>query len=126
MYLMRMDNGIHTFYEGNSTATGILNCWHEEYYRAEFEQGTVEVSHGSEMRIHRAGQDVEIYEAPAIKLNGHAYLFAEFLDWMDGEKPSVTRIENNIKSFAMVMAAVGTTADGQPKRIADYFMDLDL
>ena len=126
MYLMRMDNGIHTFYEGNSTATGILNCWHEEYYRAEFEQGTVEVSHGSEMRIHRARQDVEIYEAPAIKLNGHAYLFAEFLDWLDGEKPSVTRIENNIKSFAMVMAAVGTTADGQPKRIADYFMDLDL
>jgi len=30
MYLMRMDNGIHTFYEGNSTATGILNCWHGE------------------------------------------------------------------------------------------------
>ncbi|MDQ1318266.1 MAG: Gfo/Idh/MocA family oxidoreductase [Candidatus Poribacteria bacterium] len=126
MYLMRMDNGIHTFYEGNSTASGILNCWHGEYYRAEFEKGTVELSHGSEMRIHRAGQDVEIYEAPAINLNGHVYLFAEFLDWLDGGKPSVTRIEDNVKSFVMVIAAVETTVEGQPKRIADYFIDLDL
>jgi len=78
------------------------------------------------MRIYRAGQDVEIYEAPAINLNGHVYLFAEFLDWLDGGKPSVTRIEDNVKSFAMVIAAVETTVDGQPKRITDYFTNLDL
>jgi predicted dehydrogenase len=126
MYLMQMNNGIHTFYEGNSTATGILNCWHGEYYRAEFENGTVEISHGSEMRIHRAGQDVEVYEAPSMNLFGHDYLFAEFLDWLDSKQPSVTRIEDNIKSFAMVIAAVETTVDGQPKQIADYLCDLDL
>jgi len=121
-----MDNGIHTFYEGNSTSAGILNCWHGEYYRAEFEKGTVEVSHGSKMTINRAGQDVEIYEAPAMGIVGHNYLFAEFLNWLDGGKPSVTRIEDNIRSFVMVIAAVDATSDGQSKRIADYLTDLDL
>jgi len=126
MYLMRMDNGIHTFYEGNSTAAGITNCWHGEYYRAEFESGTVEMSHGAEMRIHRAGKDVEVYEAPPIKLNGHDYLFNEFLDWLDVGKPSATRIEDNIQSFAMVIAAVETTGDSQPRKIAGYISDLSL
>lgn len=124
MYLMRMHNGIHVLYEGNSSAAGITNCWHGEYYRAEFEKGTVEVAHGAEMKIHRAGQEVQIYEAPAIPLNGHDHLFDEFLNWLDGGEPSVTHIEDNIQSFAMVIAAVETTLDGQPKRIADYLGDL--
>lgn len=126
MYLMKMDNGIHTLYEGNSTAAGILNCWHGEYYRAEFEMGAVEVSHGSAMTIHRAGQEPEIYEAPAISLDGHDYLFNEFLDWLDGGEASATRIEDNIQSFAMVIAAMETTLDGQPKKIAEYLDDLNL
>ncbi|MGB9597584.1 MAG: Gfo/Idh/MocA family protein [Candidatus Poribacteria bacterium] len=126
MYLMKMDNGVHTFYEGNSSAAGILNCWHSEYYRAEFEKGTVEIAHGSKIAIHRAGQDVEVYEAPAMNISGHNFLFAEFLDWLDGGKPSVTRIEDNIKSFVMVIAAVDATKDGQSKHIADYLTDLDL
>ena len=126
MYLMKMDNGVHTFYEGNSTASGILNCWHGEYYRAEFEKGTVEISHGSQMKVYRAGQDAEVYEAPAMNITGHDFLFNEFLGWLDGGKASVTRIENNIKSFVMVIAAVDATSDGQPKRLADYFTELDL
>ncbi len=126
IYLMKMTNGTYTCYEGNSSAAGILNCWHSEYYRAEFENGTVEISHGSEIKIHRAGQDTEVYEASAMKLSGHDYLFNEFLDWLDSGKPSVTRIEDNIHSFAMVIAAVDTTIDGQPKRISDYLNDLCL
>lgn len=126
MYLMRMDNSVHTFYEGNSSAAGVLNCWNREHYRAEFEDGTVEISHGAEMKIHRAGQETEIYEAPAIPLNAHDHLFDEFLNWLDDGKPSDTRIQDNIQSFAMIIAAMETTLDGQPKRIADYLSDLDL
>lgn len=119
-YLMRMDNGIHTCYEGNSSAAGITNCWHQEYYRAEFEAGSVEIAGGNHMTIHRVGQQTEVYEAPAISRSGHEYLFDEFLNWLDGRTPSATRIEDNIKSFAMVIAAMETTLDGQPKQIADY------
>ncbi|MBT3602215.1 MAG: Gfo/Idh/MocA family oxidoreductase [Candidatus Latescibacteria bacterium] len=120
LYLMNMDNGTHTCYEGNSSAAGITNCWHREHYRAEFEEGCVEVSEGNTMTIHRVGQDSEIYEAPEIQWEGHDHLFDEFLNWLDGGAPSETRIEKNIVSFAMVIAAKETTLDGQPKKIADY------
>lgn len=126
MYIMRMNSGVHTFYEGNSTASGITNCWHSEYYRAEFEGGTVEIAAGAEMKIHKAGQETQVYQAPGIKLNGHDHLFDEFLSWLDGGNPSVTQIKDNIKSFTMVIAAMETTLDNQPKRISEYLTDLDL
>ncbi len=126
MYLMRMNNDTHTFYEGNSSAAGIVNCWHREYYRAEFEGGSVEIADGAEMKIHRVGQETEIYDAPAIPLNGHDHLFDEFLNWLDGGKPSATRIQDNIQSFAMIIAAMETTMDGQSRQIADYLGGLDL
>ena len=126
MYVMKMNNGIHTFYEGNSSAAGITNCWNREYYRAEFEEGTVEIDYGAEMKIHRVGQETQIYNAPDIPLKAHDYLFDEFLNWLDGGKPSATRIEDNIQSFVMVVAAMEATLDGQSKRIAGYLDDLDL
>jgi len=124
MYLMNMDNGTHTFYEGNSSAAGIINSWHGEYYRAEFEAGTVEISQGNNITIHRANQSPEIYEAPEIQWEGHDHLFDEFLNWLDGGAPSETQIQKNITSFAMVIAAKDITLDGQPKKIADYLKDI--
>ena len=120
MYLMKMTNGTHTFYEGNSSAAGVTNCWHNEYYRAEFEEGTVEVVDRDQVTITRVGEAPEPYTAPPLQWDNHNHLFAEFLDWLDGGPPSATRIQDNIQSFAMVIAAMETTLDGQPKRIADY------
>lgn len=126
MYLMKMDNKIHALYEGNSSAAGILNCWHSEYYRAEFEEGAVEIASGNEMKIHKVGHEVEIYDAPDMQFSGHDYLFDEFLNWLGSGKPSATRIEDNIKSFAMIIAAMETTVDRQTKQIAGYINDLSL
>ena len=78
------------------------------------------------MTIHRVGKDPEVYEAPEIPYEGHDHLFDEFLNWLDGGSPSHTRIEQNIISFAMVIAAMETTLDGQPKKINDYLADLNL
>ena len=121
IYLMRMNNGVHTAYEGNSSAAGVTNCWHREHYRLEFEEGTVEVG-GDEVgvQITRVGQEPEVYDAADMEWAGHEYLLKEFVDWLDGGAPSATRIEDNLKSFALVIAAMETTVDGQPKKIADY------
>lgn len=121
IYLMRMNNGVHTAYEGNSSAAGVTNCWHREHYRLEFEEGTVEVG-GDEVgvQITRVGQEPEVYDAAHMEWAGHEYLLKEFVDWLDGGAPSATRIEDNLKSFALVIAAMETTVDGQPKKIADY------
>lgn len=119
-YLMRMDNGVHAAYEGNSSAAGITSCWHKEYYRLEFAEGTVEIGAGDEVQITRIGQPVEAYHAPALARDGHEYLLQEFVDWLEGGTASATRIEDNLRSFALVIAAMETTEDGMPKRIADY------
>jgi predicted dehydrogenase len=119
-YLMRMDNGVHAAYEGNSSAAGITSCWHKEYYRLEFEGGTVEIGAGDEVRITRVGQELEVYQAPALEHTGHEYQLQEFVDWLEGGPASATRIEDNLQSFALVIAAMETTEDGSPKRIADY------
>ena len=121
IYLMRMSNGVHTAYEGNSSAAGVTNCWHREHYRLEFEEGTVEVG-GDEVgvQITRVGQEPEVYDAADMEWAGHEYLLKEFVDWLDGGAPSATRIEDNLKSFALVIAAMETTVDGQPKKIAEY------
>jgi predicted dehydrogenase len=126
LYLMNMQNGTHALYEGNSSAAGITNSWHSEYYRAEFEGGSVEIAGGPTITIHRVGQEKEVYEAPEIRWEGHDHLFDEFLNWLDGGPASETRIENNIISFATVIAAKDTTLDGQPKNIANYVADLNL
>ena len=123
LFLLRMDNGVHAFYEGNNNAAGLTNCWHREHYRAEFEEGTVEVSGGTKVTIHRNGEELEYYEAPQMALQGHEHLFAEFLDWLDGGSPSETRIEDNIRSFAMVIAALETSVDGEARRVSDYLAD---
>lgn len=119
-YLMRMDNGAHAAYEGNSSAAGITNCWHREHYRAEFEEGTVEIAAGDEVKVYKVGEETRVYQAPAVDLFGHEHLLKEFVDWLDGGAPMATRIQDNIKSFSMVIAAMQVTEDGVPKRIADY------
>ena len=68
------------------------------------------------MTIHRVGGEREVYEAPGIRYHAHHHLFDEFLNWLEGGKPSDTRIEDNIKSFALVIAVQGrgprTTVNG--------------
>ena len=125
-YLMQMDNGVYTSYEGNSSAAGITSTWNHEYYRLEFEQGVVEISGNSQITIHRVSGEMEVYDAPEIQYHAHHYIFNEFLDWLDGGEPSATRIQDNIKSFVLVIAAMETTVDAQPKHIADYLSDLEL
>ena len=104
----------------------MTNCWHREHYRLEFEAGTVEIAEGDDITIHRVGEATEVYQAPEITLQRELQFFDEFLNWLDGDPASATRITDNIKSFAMVIAAMDTTSDGQPKQLADYLSDLPL
>lgn len=126
MYLLKMNNNTHTFYEGNSSAAGITNSWYKEYYRAEFEAGTVEIYGTTRLKITKIGQETKIYDAPKMRWEGHNFLFNEFLNWLDGSNPSTTQIQDNIKSFAMVIGAMETTQDGQPRNIPEYLSDLEL
>lgn len=107
---MRMTNGMRASYEGSGTAAGEQNTWHEEYYRAECERGAVTVGRDRIVRIHRfkRGSGLVTEEVPLVKppYEGHNWLINEFLDWLDGGPTPATVFDDNLKSVAMVFAAI--------------------
>ena len=110
LFTMRMTNGVHATYEGSGTAAGEQNNWHEEYYRAECEDGAVVVGRDRVVRIHRytpasglATQEVPPVAAPH---QGHSWIIDEFLTWLDGGPALDTVVEDNLKTTAMLFAAM--------------------
>jgi len=122
LYVMTMTNGVHASYEGSGTAAGEQNTWHEEYYRAECENGSVTVGRDHVVRIHRhkRGRGLITEEVPAVRpiWEGHNYLIDEFLTWLDGGPPAATVIDDNIKTAAMLFAAIEASASGQTIDVA--------
>lgn len=123
LYVMQMTNGIHASYEGSGTAAGEQNTWHEEYYRAECEDGSVTVGRDQIVRIHRhrRGRGLSTEEVPTVKPSweGHPYLINEFLDWLDGGPTPATVIQDNIKTAAMLFAAIEASRIGQTVNVLE-------
>jgi predicted dehydrogenase len=115
--VMRMDDGSHATYEGNATAAGEQNSWRQDYYRAECEDGSVTVGLDRVVRIHRHnrvdGLVTDEVPAPVPPREGHMWIVNEFLDWLDGGPPPATRIEDNIRTAAMVFGAIESARTGQ-------------
>ena len=110
LYVMAMTNGVRASYEGSGTAAGEQNTWHEEYYRVEGETGVATVDRDRVVRIHRftRGGGLVTEDVPSVKppREGHQWLIAEFLDWLDGGPPPATEIDDNIKTAAMLFGAI--------------------
>lgn len=110
LFTMRMTNGVHASYEGSGTAAGTQNRWHHELYRAECENGSVVIDHDQTVRIyqHTPGQGLRMEEVPiaAPRFEGHLWLIDEFLNWLDGGPTPDTVLDENLKTAAMVFAAI--------------------
>jgi predicted dehydrogenase len=123
LYVMRMNSGVAASYEGSGTAAGEQNSWHEELYRAECERGAVSVARDHVVRIHRVtrGAELGVEEVPALSptYQGHLWLIDEFLTWLDGGPTPATVIDDNIKSVAMVFAAIEASRTNQVVNVAE-------
>ncbi len=110
IYTMRFTNDVVASYEGSGTAAGEQNTWYEEYYRVECERGAVSVGRDHIVRIHRLNQGGRLVteEVPPLHSQylGHNRLIDEFLTWLDGGPVPATVIDDNIKTMAMVFAAI--------------------
>lgn len=122
LYVMAMTNGVHACYEGNGTAAGAQNGWRKEYYRAECEAGAVTVSRDEVVRIQRftPGGKLEEEEVPTLKpdYEGHPWIGREFLDWLDGGATPATVIDDNLKTNAMLFAAIEASRSGTVVNVA--------
>jgi predicted dehydrogenase len=115
--ILGMANGIRASYEGNAVAAGEQNDWHREAYRAECEAGSVTVGLDQVVRIHRHTREggVVSEEVPPSRLprEGHAYIVAEFLDWLDDLSVPATTLDDNMHSAAMIFGAIESAHSGQ-------------
>jgi predicted dehydrogenase len=120
--ILRMTNGAHASYEGNATAAGQQNPWRHEAYRAECEAGAVSVDAEQVVRVyrHRRGRGLESQEvaAPVPAQEGHAWIVAEFLDWLDGGPTPATCLDDNLQTAAMVFGAIESARSGQSVDVA--------
>lgn len=122
LYLMTMTNGVHATYEGNGTEAGAPNQWYQEAYRVEAEHGAVTVGQDQVVRVYRntRGERLQIDELTTLKPDfpGHEWIINEFLDWLDGGPVPATALDDNLRSVAMVFAAIAASRTGQPVDVA--------
>ena len=116
-FVCQMGNGVMGNYEGSGLAAGRLNGWHAEAYRVECEDGAVSVDRDQTVRIvrHRGGGRVAIEEVEPLRAayEGHQHVMDTTFRWFAGEGPAPeTAIADNIRSAAMLFAAIEASATG--------------
>ena len=117
-FVMKMANGVVAHYECDCNAAGHQNNWHQEYYRASCEKGDVVVDNDQVVRI--VSHDMKtkattIEEVPAVRreFEGHNHVIDAHLKWISGGAKPETTIDDNIRSNAIVFAAIDASARGK-------------
>jgi predicted dehydrogenase len=129
---MHLENGRRCLYEGAKTNAIGLNCWGDEYIRAECENATYVMSHG---RIERFAYDPARQRTNAREGQGetvalldqpkwaNAWLVEKFCRWLDGGEPMETNVESNLQSVALIFAAIESSRTGTPVKVQDFLAE---
>jgi predicted dehydrogenase len=121
---MRFENGARAIYEGAKTNATGLNCWGQEYIRAEAEGATLVLDHRQIERFvydpavrNGIKEPVPLSERPHWS---HGWLMEQFLDWLDGGEPMPTNVEDNLQSVALIFAAIESSQTGRPVAVQEF------
>jgi len=125
LVIMHVKNGPRVFYEGAKTNATGLNCWANEYVRAECEKATFIMDH---RRIERfdyksgqwndgregKGENVPLIEQPKW---ANAWLIEKYARWLQGGEPMETNVHDNLQSVALIFAAIESSRAGRPVKV---------
>ena len=129
LVMMRSDSGVRTTYEGAKCNAWGLNCWGEEYVRAECEGGTLILDHrGLAVYPYDAalpgGDRGERQPEPLPLLYqpkwANTWLIEKFVRWLDGGEPMETNVQDNLQSVALVFAAIESSRTGMPVKVQEF------
>lgn len=116
-YVCGMTNGVGGSYEGSCLAAGVQNGWHQEDYRVEGEDGAVSVGRDQVVRLvrHTGGGRLRSDEVQPVRpeYEGHEHIIDKTLQWFAGGRPPETQLADNIRSNAMLFAAIEASETGQ-------------
>ncbi|NUQ00209.1 MAG: oxidoreductase, partial [Armatimonadetes bacterium] len=118
LFVLTMTSGARASYEANCSEAGWTNPWHREYYRAECEHGTLVLDQDNVVRImvhDSAGKDSVEVVGPVKPpfAHGHQVQIAQFLDWREGGPTPDAVLPDNLKSVAMVFAAMQASEENR-------------
>jgi predicted dehydrogenase len=119
-----MTTGAVVQYEMNHIERGHQNGWHQEYYRLSCEGGTLtlDADHVIRLTRHLGGgkEEVEDIQPDTAPRDGHVAQIQAFLDWLDGGPAPVTVPEDNLRTMALIFAAIEATHTGQRVSLSAY------
>jgi predicted dehydrogenase len=124
LYVFWFGNDVRGLYEGNCSEAGWQTSWHQEYYRAECEGGAVILDRDNTVRLleHTGGGKVtvaDVADVPAKYGSGHEVQIEQFLDWREGGFVPETVLAENLKTAAMLFAAVEASRTGAAIEVAE-------
>lgn len=127
LVMMSFENGTRGFYEGAKTNAVGLNCWSNEYFRAECEKSTLILDHRKVTRYaykpnKEWGEEDVAHDIPLIEQPkwSNAWLIEKFVRWLDGGEPMETNVEDNLQSIALIFSAIESSHTGQPVKVQDF------
>jgi predicted dehydrogenase len=125
---MHAENGVRAFYEGAKTNARGLNCWGNEYIRAECEYATLVLDTRRLWAYPLAGTAgcaappadgscaLPLLEQPKW---ANTWLIEKFVKWLDGGERMETDVESNLQSVALIFAAIESSRSGQAVKVQE-------
>ena len=120
LVIMQMENATRATYEGAKTNAAGLNCWGQEYLRAECKGATLILDR---QRItcqdwpNGDPHEIEHLQQPKW---ANTWLIEQFVRWLDGDGPMATNVWDNLQSVALVFAAIESGRTGQPVKVQEF------
>lgn len=122
-FVCEMTNGVMGNYEGSGLSASVQNSWHTEMYRVECEEGAVSVDFDQRVRVvrHLGGGRLRTEEIEAVRprWEGHLHVIQHTLDWFEGGAAPETHLDDNIRSAAMLFAAIAASAERRTVSVPD-------
>lgn len=107
---MEMENGVKCFYEGAKANASTMNGWTKEYFRAECEDGTLELDRRN-LRLLRSGawdDTMQTQDLPLLQQSAwmNPWLAELFVNWLNGSAPPPNNLDDNMQCAALLFAAI--------------------
>lgn len=110
--LLHLSGGAFALYEATLQAAGTQNRWRNESYRLEFARGALTCD-ATQVTLTRDGHPEPVpARADPDMFAGHRRLLSAFAAWLNGGPPVETTLTDNLRSLAVVFAAIEAANGG--------------
>lgn len=124
LFVGRMQLGAVAVYEGSCIAAGAINSWNDEMFRLECERGSIVIRKDTITRIVNQRSEIIPVQSGALEWEGHYRAIDTFFNWLDGSSPPTTVIDDNIKTAAVVFAAIRASETQSVVKVEDFLCQL--